>query len=308
MRIVTLLPAATEIVAALGLVDSIVGVSHECDYPPKVNAKPRVTHCEIYGKGLPSAEIDEWVSRKLAERGTIYTLEEALLRELQPDVIVTQQLCDVCAIDYASVMSVARALPRRPAVVSLSPTCLADIFDDIRRVAEATGVAASGAALVAWLQGRIYAVKQRTSRNGSRPRCLIMEWVDPPFCAGHWNPELVQLAGGIAVLGKAKAPSTKVDWAEIGAAQPEVVILACCGFDVERATADLKLLENNSFWQALPAVRNGRVYVVDGSAYFSRPGPRIVDSLEIVSDVLHPAAHGGHAACRSGAVMHLAIS
>lgn len=288
MRIVSLLPAATEIVAALGLVDSIVGVSHECDYPPEVNRKPRITHCEIHGKGMASAEIDDWVSRRLSASGTIYSLDEDLLRELQPDVIVTQQLCDVCAIDYASVIRVANSLSSKPRVLNLSPSSLSDIFDDIWRVADAVAARRVASVLTASLQRRIEAVTQRVAQTAARPSCFIMEWIDPPFCAGHWNPELVELAGGQPVLGKASAPSIKVSWEQIEAAAPEVVILACCGFDIERTRADLDILQANALWQALPAVRTGRVYAVNGSAYFSRPGPRMVDSLEIVAELLHP--------------------
>jgi iron complex transport system substrate-binding protein len=288
MRIVSLLPAATEIVAALGLVDSLVGVSHECDYPAEVNSKPRVTHCEIHGKGLSSTDVDEWVSRTLSQSATLYALDEDLLCELQPDIIVTQQLCDVCAVDYASVLTVARSMPSRPRVVNLSPASLSDIFDDIRRVADATHTREQCVALLASLERRVDAVKRRVAQISSRPSCFIMEWIDPPFCAGHWNPELVELAGGTPALGRAKSPSTKVTWDEIEAAQPEVVILACCGFDIARTMVDMKMLQKNPVWQALPAVRNRRVYAVNGSAYFSRPGPRIVDSLEIVAELLHP--------------------
>lgn len=293
MRIVSLLPAATEIVAALGLADSLVGISHECDYPAEVSAKPRVTRCEIYGKGLPSAEVDEWVNRTRSASGALYSLDEDVLRTLQPDVIITQGLCDVCAIDYASVIAVAESLRSRPRVISLSPASLSDIFEDIERVAEALDVREHGLRLLHGLARRTDAVKRRAAQASSRPRCFIMEWIDPPFSAGHWNPELVEGAGGHAVLGQAQSPSTRVTWEEIVAAQPEVVILACCGYDVERTTADLQILESNPFWRSLPAVRDRRVHLANGSAYFSRPGPRIVDSLEIVAQLLHPALFAG---------------
>jgi iron complex transport system substrate-binding protein len=288
MRVVSLLPAATEIVAALGFAESLVGVSHECDWPPEVNGKPRVTHCEIYGKGLPSDEVDRWVNEALASKGTLYTIDEPLLRRLQPDVIVTQQLCDVCAIDYASVIAIANALPRKPQIVNLSPTSLADIFDDIRRVAAALAAPERGAALVASLARRVEAVRSRAAAARSRPRCIHMEWIAPPFCGGHWNPELVDLAGGVDPVGRKGAPSTRISWEHIVAARPEVLVLACCGYDVDRTLADVGILRAYPSWESLPAVRDGRVYAVNGSAYFSRPGPRVVDSLEILAEIVHP--------------------
>jgi len=288
MRVVTLLPAATEIVAALGFAESLVGVSHECDWPPEVNARPRVTHCEIYGKGLPSAEVDRWVNQALASKGTLYTIDAPLLRELAPDVIVTQQLCDVCAIDYASVVAIASALPRRPAIVNLSPTSLADIFGDVRRVAAALAAPERGEALVASLLERVDAVRMRAAGASSRPRCVLVEWIDPPFCGGHWNPELIDIAGGVDPVGRIGAPSVQVPWSRIVDARPEILVLSCCGYDVERTLADVRILRGYPSWEALPAVRDGRVYAVQGGAYFSRPGPRIVESLEIMAHIVHP--------------------
>lgn len=293
MRIVSLLPAATEIVAALGLTDSLVGVSHECDYPPEVNGKPRVTHCEIHGKGLSSTAVDQWVNQALSSKRALYTIDTTLLRELEPDVIVTQQLCDVCAIDYASVVTIANSLPKKPKIVNLSPSSLTDIFSDIRRVAEALGVAERAQTVVESLAKRVDAVKLSAARAKSKPRCFVMEWIDPPFCAGHWNPELVELAGGVDPLGKKWVPSTRISWEQISVAQPEVVVLACCGYEVERAKLDLQILESNPLWASLSAVHHKRVYVVNGSAYFSRPGPRVVDSLEILAEIIHPHIFAG---------------
>ena len=288
MRVVSLLPAATEIVAALGLAESLVGVSHECNYPPEVNRKPRVTRCEIYGKGLSSAAVDSWVNETLVSKKPLYTIDEPLLTRLQPDIIVTQQLCDVCAVDYASVVRIASSLPRKPEIVNLSPAALADIFNDIRRVAAALHVAPRGEALVASLLGRLDAVKSRVSLASSRPRCVQIEWIDPPFCAGHWNPELVEIAGGVDPVGRKGAPSVQIAWERIAEVQPEILVLACCGYEVERTLADVRILQTYPFWDALPAVRNDRVYAVNGSAYFSRPGPRIISSLEILAQIIHP--------------------
>ena len=298
MRIVSILPAATEIVAALGLTDSLVGVSHECDYPPEVNGKPRVTHCEVYGKGLPSAAVDQWVNETLSAGSALYTLDTDLLRELEPDVIVTQQLCDVCAIDYASVVTIANSLPKKPKIVNLGPSSLSDILSDIRCVGEALGVVARAEAVVEVLARRVDAVKRSASKANSRPRCFLMEWIDPPFCAGHWNPELIELAGGVDPLGKKWSPSTRVSWEQINDAKPEIMILACCGYEVERTRSDLPILEGIPVWESLPAVRHNRVYVVNGSAYFSRPGPRVVDSLEILAEIIHPDIFAGRFAKR----------
>jgi iron complex transport system substrate-binding protein len=287
-RIVSLLPAATEIVGALGLVDSLVGVSHECDHPPEARALPRVTHCEIHGSALPSGRIDQWVSETLARTGSLYTMDEPLLRSLRPDLILTQRLCDVCAVGYDSVSAFAATLPGPPRVVNLEPLTLSEVFGDIRRVAEAAGVPERAERVVASLARRVEAVRARAARSSMRPRCLLLEWVDPPFASGHWNPELVAIAGGEEVLGRSGEPARRVGWDEVAGADPEVVVLACCGFDLPRTLQEVPLLKD-----ALPAMRSRRVYAVDGSDYFSRPGPRVVDSLEILAEILHPELFEG---------------
>ncbi len=291
MRIVSLLPAATEIVGLLGLSDHLVGISHECDYPPEVNDKPRVTHCEIYGTGLPSAEVDRWVRETLASTGDLYTLDEPLLRRLRPDVILTQRLCDVCAVGYGSVTALAATLPGPPQVVNLEPSSLADIFANIRHVAEVLRVPEQGERAVASLLKRVEAVRARSLRIGRRLKCFLMEWIDPPFCSGHWGPELIEIAGGEDPLGRKGQDSTRILWESVLEAQPEVLVLACCGYRAERTLQDLPILQSYAGWDTLSAVRQGRVYVVDGSAYFSRHGPRIVDSLEILAHALHPDVH-----------------
>jgi iron complex transport system substrate-binding protein len=294
MRAVSLLPAATEIVAALGQLDCLVGVSHECDYPPEVNDKPRVTRCPIHGAGLPSAQIDQWVRETLATTGTLYTLDAPLLRRLKPDVILTQRLCDVCAVDYESVAAFAATLPGPPQVVNLEPSSLADIFENIRQVARVLGVPERADAVVTALTARVDAAQARVSSVDDRPRCFLMEWIDPPYCSGHWGPELVELAGGVEPLGLKGKDSTRIEWGRVLAAQPEVIVLACCGHRADRTLADLPILQGYPGWQSLPAARHGRVFAVDGSAYFSRPGPRIVDSLEILAEILHPDLFRGH--------------
>jgi iron complex transport system substrate-binding protein len=288
-RAVSLLPAATEIVGALGLTDQLVAVSHECDFPPEAAGKPRATFCEIHGQGLPSADIDRWVAEWLRDQGTLYTLDEGLLRELAPDLILTQRLCDVCAPAYGSVAALARTLPSNPRVLNLEPRSLADVLANIRAVADAMGHSERATGVCRGLEDRVAAVVGRVARL-RRPTVFVMEWTDPIYTAGHWTPELVRLAGGVPVLAAEGADSTRVPWDALRAADPEVLVIACCGHDVERTRKDLPLLETLPGWHQLRAVRGGRVHLADGSAYFSRPGPRLVDTLELLAWMLHPNA------------------
>jgi iron complex transport system substrate-binding protein len=287
-RIVSLLPAATEIAAALELTDQVVGVSHECDFPKQVNERPRVTHCPVYDAKMASREVDEWVRRALHDNGTIYTIDEPLLRKLQPDVILTQKLCDVCAVAYSTVAKLAQTLPGPPRVVNLEPTSLADIFDDIRQVAETCDVPERAEKLIENLSERVEGVRERAATIPDRPRCFLMEWVDPPFSCGHWGPELVDIAGGHDSLGRKHQPSAQIDWQQVLDARPEIIVLALCGYEIERARRDYELLRRFPRFGSIPAADSGEVYVVNASAYFARPGPRIVDSLEILAGILHP--------------------
>ena len=287
-QIVSLLPAATEIAAALGLMDEVVGVSHECDCPAEATQKPRVTHCPVHNTGLTSGEVDKWVRCALRENGTIYTIDESLLRELRPDVILSQKLCDVCAVGYGTVARLAETLPGPPQLVNLEPTSLSDIFDDIRRVANACGVPERANEVVTQLSQRVNAVRLRASCIPRRPRCFVMEWVDPPFCSGHWVPELVEIAGGYDPLGRMHQPSVQIDWQQVLDAQPEIIVLALCGYDVDLALRDYELLRKFPGFDSLRAAQTGEIYLVNASAYFARPGPRIVDSLELLAGILHP--------------------
>jgi iron complex transport system substrate-binding protein len=287
-QIVSLLPAGTEIAAALGLMDDVVGVSHECDFPEEANARPRVTRCPVHERRLSSREVDDWVRRALRENGTIYTIDEALLRELRPDVILTQKLCDVCAVGYGTVARLAETLPGPPQVVNLEPSGLSDIFDDIRRVAKACRVTDRADKVVAELSTRVEAVRKRAAKIPERPPCFLMEWVDPPFCSGHWGPELVEIAGGHDPLGRKHKPSVEIKWEAVLEARPEIIVLALCGYNVDRARRDYELLRKFPGFDSLPAAQNNRIHLVDASAYFARPGPRVVDSLEILAGILHP--------------------
>ena len=287
-RIVSLLPAATEIAAELGLMEDVVGVSHECDFPEEAKTRPRVTRCPVHETRLSSHEVDDWVRRALRTNGTIYTIDETLLRELRPDVILTQKLCDVCAVGYGTVARLAETLPAPPQVVNLEPSSLSNIFDDIRRVAKACGVTDRADKVVAELSTRVEAVRERAAKIPEHPRCFLMEWVDPPFCSGHWGPELVEIAGGYDPLGRKHQPSVEINWEAVLDARPEIIVLALCGYDVDRAQRDYELLRKYPGFDSLPAAQNNRIHIVDASAYFARPGPRIVDSLEILAGILHP--------------------
>src|SRR5262249_14174978 len=253
-RIVSLLPAATEIAAALGLMDQVVGVSHECNFPEQANQRPRVTRCPIHDAGLTSAEVDEWVRRALRENETIYVIDELLLRTLQPDVILTQRLCDVCAVGYGTVAKLAQTLPGPPRLVNLEPTSLADIFEDIRRVADACEVRERADELIGNLSERVENVRERVARISDRPRCFLMEWVDPPFCSGHWGPDLVEIAGGRDLLGRKHRPSAQIEWQQVLDARPEIIVLALCRYDIDRARRDYELLRQFPCFGSIPAV------------------------------------------------------
>ena len=287
-RIVSLLPAATEIAATLGLMDQVIGVSHECDFPAEANRRPRVTRCPVHNAGLTSREMDEWVRRALRENGTIYSIDEPLLRSLRPDVILTQKLCDVCAVGYDTVARLAETLSGPPQVVNLEPSSLSDIFGDIQRVAKVCDVSDRVNEVITQLSDRIEAVRSRANRIAHRPRCFLMEWVDPPFCSGHWGPELVEIAGGYDPLGRKQQPSVQIEWQQVPDARPEFIVLALCGYGINRARSDYEILRRFPDFDSLPAARQGQIYLVDASAYFARPGPRIVDSLEILAGILHP--------------------
>lgn len=290
MRIVSLLPSATEMICALRLEGQLVGVTHECDYPLFVRQLPKVTRTLISTE-VSSIEIDRLVRQRLQTGRALYTLDLPVLEALRPDLIVTQALCDVCAVAEDEVRAAAGMLPGGPRVINLEPQTLAEVFTSLRQVAAAVGVDRSAEEVIAGLTARVATVVTRTAGLQHRPRVALLEWLEPPFSCGHWSPELVRSAGGVEGLGQEGQPSRTLRWEEVLAWQPEVVFIACCGFSVERTLCDLPLLRLVRGWQDVPAVRSGRVYVTDGSYYFSRPGPRLVDSLEILAHALHPEVH-----------------
>jgi iron complex transport system substrate-binding protein len=252
-----------------------------------VRSLPKVTRTLIPPDAL-SGEIDRLVRERLKTQKALYSLDVPVLERLRPDLIVTQALCDVCAVAEAEVTAAAGALPGRPRVLNLEPMSLAEVLASLRLVGRAAGVEEQAAAAVQGLRARADAVAAKTAGVANRPRVVLLEWIDPPFSCGHWSPELVRLAGGVEGLGREGVPSRTVRWQEVVDWRPEVLALACCGFTAARTLQDLPVLRAYPGWAELPCVRDGRVHVVDGSAYFSRPGPRLVDSLEVLAHALHP--------------------
>ncbi|HWS99550.1 MAG TPA: cobalamin-binding protein [Pyrinomonadaceae bacterium] len=292
LRVVSLLPSATEIVCALGLEGNLVGVTHECDYPPSVAGLPRLTASRISHETMTSAEIDHAVRSQLDGHGSIYELDEERMRALRPDLILTQELCEVCAVSYKQVERAARMFDGDARVVSLEPNTIEDIFENIRTVGQLTGVEERALELVSHLRARLDRVAAAAEGAETRPRTLMLEWLEPAFAPGHWVPEQVAIAGGDHAFGRKGRPSVTTTADEIRAYAPEVVVLIPCGYykeDILRQLPQARLPEG---WDDLPAVRAGQVWAVDATSYFSRPGPRVVDGVEILARVLHPEVCG----------------
>ncbi len=294
MRIVSMLPSATEIVCALGASDSLVGVSHECDYPPEVRGRPAVTRPKIDPRGT-SAAIDADI-RALVRAGLgIYEIDVDRLRALRPDVIVTQHQCDVCAVPFAEVEAAARAVVGGAVtIVSLAPRVLGDVWRDIERVAMALGRVDAGREVTARALERLGRVADLT-RGLDRPTVACLEWLEPLMLAGNWMPELVEVAGGTYPFGTAGESSVVGEWQTLVTAQPDVVVLMPCGFPIAQTRRELDRVRMRPEWRALHAVRRQRASVVDGNAYFNRPGPRLVESAEILAALLHPRECGAWA-------------
>jgi iron complex transport system substrate-binding protein len=296
MRIASLLPSGTEIVCALGFREALVGRSHECDFPDGLDALPVLTDSAFHGAG-DSAAIDRDI-RALVEDGlSIYRVDAERLRALSPDLIVTQDQCKVCAVSLDTVTAALREWTgAAPDVVSLVPAGLETVWDDFARVAAALDAEAAGASLIAGLKARVEGIARRAGSLNSRPRVACIEWVEPLMAAGNWIPELVVLAGGEDLFGVAGAHAPWIDPAALADADPDVIIVMPCGFGIDRVAEEIKALEAQPFWSKLRAVREARVFLVDANHYFSRPGPRLVDSLEILAEILHPDVFDfGHA-------------
>jgi iron complex transport system substrate-binding protein len=281
VRIVSLVPHATELCFALGLGSELTAVTHECDYPPAALTLARATRDRLPA-GLSSAGIDAAVRERTTRGESIYELDEPLLRELSPELIITQALCPVCAVSYEDVAALARELPSKPRVIALDPHTLGESLADIRTIAQATGRRDEAVALIARIAGRVDRV--RLAVRGARRRTVAaLEWLDPVFVAGHWTPQLIEYAGGADLLGLPGEHSQQLDWETVAAAEPEVVVVMPCGYDAPRA-----LQEARAHADQLAALRANRVVAVDAAAYFSRPGPRLIDGLELLAHILHP--------------------
>ena len=283
MRIVSLVPHATELLFALGLDEEVVGVTHECDYPPAALKRRRITRDVLPG-GLTAAEIDAAVHERTLRGEAIYELDRSALAELEPDLIVTQALCPVCAVSYDEVADLAGDLPSEPRVIALDPKTLGETLADVGPLAEATARGEEGAELVREAAARIDRVRMTVGQAPARrPRVAALEWLDPVYVAGHWTPQMIELAGGEDVLGRPGEPSERVPWEQVAAALPEIVVVMPCGYDAPRARTEAEL-----YAAQLAQLRAERIVAVDASAYFSRPGPRLIDGLELLAQILHP--------------------
>jgi len=280
MRIASLVPSATEMLFALGLGDRVVAVTHECDYPPGAEQLPHLTR-SVIAEGLDAAGIDAAVRERTSRGESLYELDEDLLEELYVDLIVTQAVCEVCAVAFEDVRAVAERLPTAPEVISLDPSTLGEVLADVPRLAQAAGASEAGDQLVAELGERLEAVERAVER-APRPRVAALEWMDPLYIGGHWVPQMIELAGGEDVLGLAGEKSRTVEWGELEAAMPELVVSMPCGYYAEQAAAETVR------WRKHLAQLGARVYAVDAAAYFSRPGPRLVDGVELLGHLLHP--------------------
>lgn len=273
---------------ALGAGEMLMAVSHECDYPSEAQRKPVVSRARFDHTRLDSAAIDALVSQAIQRGESLYTIDRQILRQAHPDLILTQELCDVCAVTGNDLSQALRDLELTPEIVTLTPTNLHGIFDNIDAVGEAIGLRERAERLVATLTARVEQVAAQAQKAAQRPRVFCLEWLDPPYASGHWVPEMVEVAGGMDDLGRKGQESTRIPWESVIEYAPEIFVVTACGFDVSRTLQEMRRLESRPGWRSLPAVQAGRVYVTYGSAYFSRPGPRIVDGLEILAHVIHP--------------------
>lgn len=289
MKIVSLLPSTTEICYELGLGEAVVGVTHECDFPDDARGKPHLTANVLPEGEHTSADVDRMIAERVMNGQSIYHLDTDLLAELAPDLILTQELCEVCAVSYTDVLAAARALPKVPEVAAFEPHNIEEILESITKVARLAGVRERGERVAQELRMRLVAVAERV--EGVEPRrVLCLEWLSPPMAGGHWVPEMVRLAGGMDVLGPEGQPSTYVTWEQIAAADPDVIVVMPCGYDLDATRVAMKEFGSVHAWHALRAVSESRVYPVDGSGYFNRPGPRIVDGVELLARLIHPTS------------------
>ena len=290
MRIVSFLPSATEMAFALGLADSIVGITHECDYPPAAKSKPVVVRNVLPLERMTQSEIDRAVAERMRDGLSLYQIDEQLLRDLAPDIILTQNLCQVCAPSGNEVTQVLKALPKSPQILWLTPQSLNGIFDNIRELGAATDRVAEADALINNCKLRLKKLQERTSSVTYKPRVFCMEWLDPVYASGHWVPELVKIAGGVDDLARDGGESVRISWDDLAAWAPEVLVIMPCGFNLQQTMKQVWSVfgRQSSVFFDLPAVRNGRVYAVDANSYFARPGPRVVEGAELLARLIHP--------------------
>lgn len=291
MRICSLLPSATEVIAALGLSEELVGISHECDYPPSVGNVPIMVEPMIPPHGLTSAEIDRQVAQLVTSGQRLYRLNHNRLCDSRPDLILSQDLCHVCAVTPDQLHEAIRAMPHQPTVLTLNPGTVHDVIDDVVRIGDAAGRSTEGHRLASQLRERLEAVRTRVQGLSHRPRVVCIEWLSPLYIAGHWVPEMVQLAGGQDVLAQPGTPSRVVTWDDIVAASPDLLIVMPCGFSVERTRTELSQLMQQPGQWPIPSKLRANTFLVDASSYFSRPGPRLIDGIELLAAILHPSDH-----------------
>ena len=284
MRICSLVPGATEVVAALGLADSLVGISHECDYPTSVRNVRVMVQPAVDSDGADSADIDRQVKALTSSGQPLYRLDESALAEAKPDIILTQDVCHVCAVTPHELARAMRSLPRKPHLLTLAPHSLKDVIDDVKRIGVALGVASQGRDLADALRSRMAAIHNR-SKKQSRPRVVCLEWLSPPYVGGHWIPEMVEAAGGHDALGQGGEPSRQVTREEVRAAAPDLLIVMPCGFSVARTVSELTLLCRKDPASSDLLLSAGKTYAVNAGSYFSRPGPRLVDGVELIADI-----------------------
>jgi len=287
-RIVSFLPSATEMACALGLGDQLVGITHECDYPPEVEGKPVVVRNVLPIEKMNQPEIDAAVTQRMRDGLSLYQVDEKLLQELAPDIILTQDLCQVCAPSGNEVTQALQLLPKKPQILWLTPKSLEEIFDNLRELGGATGRMKEAQELIAAGRTRLEKVAAVTRNLSYRPRVFCMEWLDPVYCSGHWMPEMVEIAGGVDALARKGTDSVRIPWNDVLEWAPEILIITLCGFNLDKVIEQTPQLFNNPGWSELPAVRNSRVYAVDANSYFARPGPRVVEGTELLAHLFHP--------------------
>ncbi|MGC2236353.1 MAG: cobalamin-binding protein [Pyrinomonadaceae bacterium] len=292
IKIASLLPSATEIVCALGLEENLVGITHECDFPKSVSNKPPLTASRISHETMSSKEIDHAVRSQLDGHGSIYDLNEKLLKELNPDLIITQELCEVCAVSYKTVEKAARIYAAGAQVVSLEPNTIEVIFENIKTIGELTGTAAKAAEVIENLQNRLDKIREKTGNVERRPKVFMLEWLEPPFAPGHWTPQQVEIAGGDCLLGEAGKKSVTTTYEEIFESKPEIMVLIPCGYYAEDILRQLEFTSFPANWREIPAIKNNEIWALDATSYFSRPAPRVIDGAEILAKIFHSEIFG----------------